>query len=908
MTTYIFMYNSLLITILPQKTRHIMTEKFTTKLLKDYKKPEFDIQKFDLTFNLDLVKTIVSTQIKLKKSPHFQKGDKLILNGEHMILNKVSIDSKELTKDEYELNDQELIISNIPDDEFLLEITNTINPKENTWLDGLYNADGILLTQCEAEGFRNITYFFDRPDVMTKYTVTLIADKTLYPVLLSNGNLIEKKTLEDNKHLAKWQDPFKKPAYLFAIVAGDLDHIQDSYKTKSGRDVSLFIYCEHGEADKCKWAMKSLQESMKWDENRFGLEYDLDIYNIVATRRFNMGAMENKSLNVFNSEYVFADSNTATDANFENVESVIGHEYFHNWTGNRVTCRDWFQLTLKEGLTVFRDQEFTADLRSPGVKRIKDVLALRSAQFPEDAGGMAHPIRAESYMEINNFYTSTVYNKGAEVIRMMQTILSKEGFRKGIDLYFQRHDGQAVTCEDFRSAMEDANNFKFGNFELWYSQAGTPTLKADKNYNADTKELTLQFSQSIPDTPNQTNKKPMLLPVSVALVSENGLSNLKVENASCEYQLNKDEILLLIREERESITFSHVEKHVVPSINRNFSAPIKLETSYSHDNYRTLIAHDTDVFNRYDNAQTFLKNILMDMTIDLKSGAEIEPNGDYIQAIKILLADNSIDKQFLSLALSAPSVMALLNECPTTDVQIIHKARMCMLNAIALENKDRLIEIYKDNEVKDEYSPSGIQQAMREIRNTIISLFSTVAHNTPWAYDMIIKHFDNAKTMTEKLCALSALCSHRDNPESEKRIANFYNEYKNSAEVMNKWFRSQSTAIRGDVVSIVRDLEKDEKFSWDMPNIIYASIRAFASNTLHFHKQDGSGHKLVGDAIKKLTSTNPQVASVLLNPFATWKHLGEKPRNSAQKILEEIKAQENISPNVYEKVSKYLDM
>ena len=675
-----------------------------TIYLKDYQRPDFYIDHVDLVFELEEERTRVLSTLHVRRNQH-SDACSLILMGECLELGEVKIDGELLSANSYQITDVDMMIDAVPDS-FSLQIETFIKPQENFSLEGLYKSSGNYCTQCEAEGFRKITYFLDRPDVMALYTTTIIADRDKYPVLLSNGNPVEAGELENNRHWAKWHDPFRKPSYLFALVAGDLSYISDHFITSSGRNVQCRIYVQHHNIDQCDYAMASLKRSMKWDEENYGREYDLDVYNIVAVDDFNMGAMENKGLNVFNSKYVLAKQDTATDTDFINIEGVIGHEYFHNWSGNRVTCRDWFQLTLKEGLTVFRDQQFTADMNAAAPKRIDDVNILRTAQFAEDAGPMAHPIQPSSYQEINNFYTVTVYNKGAEIIRMIHTLLGSDNFRKGMDLYFERHDGQAVTTEEFVSAMEDASKVNLAQFRRWYQQAGTPEVTVTEEYDSAEKVYRLTLSQKTPATPGQDEKLPFHLPVKLSLLDSSG-GTLSLEDGD-------DSTVLNFLDEEQTFNFENIEQKPVLSILQGYSAPVKLHFERDDEELAFCMAHESDDFNRWEAGQQLSTRLLLAMVQKINAGRadELSLPDYYIEACRKTLNHQSLDKALIARALTLPSLTYIGEMMPVIDVDAIHQAREFTCSHLAESLKDDFLQCYQANS-QDEYSLSPASMGER---------------------------------------------------------------------------------------------------------------------------------------------------------------------------------------------------
>ena len=858
-----------------------------TIYLKDYKPSDYHIKTVDLRFilNEDITRVISKLQLQ-RNSDH---SNPLILDGEALKLFSVRLDGKDLATDQYKIDDRTLTIDNLPD-QFLLEIETGIDPAANTSLEGLYLSSGNYCTQCEAEGFRKMTYYLDRPDIMAEFTTTIEADKTKYPILLSNGNLVAKDDLDNNRHFVTWHDPHKKPCYLFALVAGDLALTADHYTTKSGRHIALEIYTEHHNADKTDHAMQSLKRAMKWDEDTFGLEYDLDIYMIVAVDDFNMGAMENKGLNIFNSKYVLATPETATDTDYIGIEAVIGHEYFHNWTGNRVTCRDWFQLSLKEGLTVFRDQCFTADLNSPAVKRIDDVRILRTHQFAEDAGPMAHPIRPQSYMEINNFYTMTVYNKGAEVVRMYQTLLGKDGFRKGMDLYFQRHDGQAVTTDDFRHAMADANNTDLSQFQNWYDQAGTPELFVTEHWDEVTGKYTLTFRQQCPPTPEQEKKKSFVIPVRTDLLDPEGQSMIK-------------ETVLIMEEEEQRFEFNGLSRRPIPSLLRGFSAPVKLHFDYSNDQLAFLMADDTDQFNQWEAGQRLAMRVLLDLVERIKAGNVLILEQNFVEAFqKTLLSDN--DPALIAEALTLPSESDIAQQMEVVDPEAIYQARRFMRKTLAKDLQDDLQNVYEKNRQQGKYEIAPANMAKRRLQNCTLAYLTCLDSNG--TKQLAMKQFTESKNMTDRLGALHSLVG-EDSEEREQALAKFYDRFKDDQLVINSWFSIQASTSLPNTLDTVKMLLDHPKFSIKNPNKVRSLIGAFAQmNQRCFHWDDGSGYRFVADQIIKLDPVNPQVASRLVRVFTRWKRFDENRQVLMKDELERIKDQSGLSKDVFEIVEKSL--
>ncbi|WP_321392665.1 aminopeptidase N [Emcibacter sp.] len=873
-----------------------------TKYLKDYKEPDYTIDKVDLLFQLEEGVTHVTSRLQIRR----QSGGldtPLVLNGSHMKLVSVELDGKKLTPDSYEVDEETLTISDLPE-EFELVICNDIDPSANTALEGLYISKDMYCTQCEAEGFRRITYFLDRSDVMATYRVRIEADRHKYPVLLSNGNEVDNGLLGEGRHFVVWDDPFPKPCYLFALVAGDLQYLEDHFTTMSGEKVTLRIFVAPQDLDKCRHAMDSLKKSMKWDEEVYGLEYDLDIFNIVAVSHFNMGAMENKSLNIFNTKCVLANPKTATDADFAAVEAIVAHEYFHNWTGNRVTCRDWFQLSLKEGLTVFRDQQFSADMGSPAVKRIEDVRMLRQYQFAEDSGPMAHPVRPDNYIEINNFYTVTVYEKGAELIRMYHTLLGPENFRKGMDLYFDRHDGEAVTCDDFLSAMQDASGADLSQFSLWYSQAGTPELTVESRYDDTANVFELTLCQSIPDTPGQTGKKPMHIPVAVGLVGPDGSDMpLQLDGENAPQDVDGTRVLDL-KEASQTFRFVNVSEKPVPSVLRGFSAPVKLNTGLDEDQFLFLLAHDSDSFNRWEAAQTLSANIILGLVDDFAAHRPVELNPKFINAIGKVLDDEALDNAFKAEILSLPSEAVLGQMRTPVDVDGIHAAREFVRGQLAhaLENDFRAIYTLCEDDGPFEFSSDAVGK--RRLRNMALGYLMELGEDD--IGKLAIKQFMNADNMTNEIAALSVLAN-SDSPAREGALGTFYDKWKHEALVLDKWFSVQATSRRADTLEAVKKLRRHPDFDIRTPNRVRSLISAFcALNPVNFHDKSGKGYKFLGDILEELDPINPQISAGLVRPLTRWKMYDADRQQLMKKTLMRILSFKDLSPDVYEIVSKSL--
>ncbi len=869
--------------------------------LKDYKVPNFLVEDIHLTFELEDHKTIVSSKITFHKNPESNEGNQLFLNGEHMELISVAIDGENLNTEGYEKSEKGLLIKETKD-KFLLEITNQIDPANNKALEGLYKSGNIFCTQNEPEGFRRITYYLDRPDVMAKFTTKIIGDKKKYPIMLSNGNPIAKGELDNGKHWIEWEDPFKKPAYLYALVAGDLGLVKDTFTTMSGREIALEIYVDKGNEDKCDHAMESLKKSMKWDEQRYSLEYDLDIYMIVAVDSFNMGAMENKGLNIFNTSCVLAKQETATDNDFLSVEGVIGHEYFHNWTGNRVTCRDWFQLTLKEGLTVFRDQEFSSDMNSRAVKRIEDVGIVRDYQFQEDSGPTAHPIKPDQYIQMNNFYTLTVYDKGAEVIRMIQTFLGVDGFRKGMDKYFELFDGQAVTTEDFIHAMSVANNnFDFTQFKSWYSQAGTPQLTLDWKYSDG--EYSLTVTQMTPSTPGQVEKLPLHMPIAIGLVNSKGEDlPLKLKDSSNQNFIERG--VLEIRKEKETFVFTGINEEPTLSFNREFSAPIKVKAPYTNDQLLFLMANDNDNFNKYEAAQMYAKELLKKTVIDVQSNNELKVDQRFIEAYGSLLNDKNIDDYFRSLVLTLPTIKTIASEFEVYDFQSVIKAKDFVMTEIAKKLEDTLLENYNSREEKSfDVRPESIGR--RSTRNKCLNLL--VLTEKEEYFKLAYEQRANATNMTDEIAALNALVDYK-NEYKDKAFSEFYKKWKNETLVMQKWLSTQALSHCDDTLDKVKELENDEVFNFEVPNILRSLVGVFGGHNLkQFHRADGKSYEYISERVLKVDKINPDIASrIAKSSFSDFKKLPQNLQKLMKVELDKIIATEKLSDNTYEIVSKIL--
>ena len=896
----------------------------------DYQAPAWWIDTVDLTFDLDPAKTRVLNKMRLRRNPDVA-AQPLRLDGEELNLARVMVNGGGTS---FKMDGNQLVLENLPEgtESFDLEIFTTCAPAKNTQLMGLYVSQGTFFTQCEAEGFRRITYFLDRPDVMASYTVTLRADKALYPVLLSNGNLVDSGALDDGRHFAKWVDPHKKPCYLFALVAGKLVAREQLIKSRSGSNHLLQVYVRPGDLGKTEHAMNSLMYSVAWDEARFGLPLDLERFMIVATSDFNMGAMENKGLNIFNTKYVLASEATATDTDFANIESVVGHEYFHNWTGNRVTCRDWFQLSLKEGLTVFRDQEFSQDLAgSPSaraVKRIEDVRVLRTAQFPEDAGPMAHPVRPDSYIEINNFYTVTIYEKGAEVVRMMQTLATggasgisgREGFARGMKLYFERHDGQAVTCDDFASAIADANPTSdlarlLPAFKRWYSQAGTPHVHATGNYDAAARTYTLTLTQSCAPTPGQSAKEPFVIPVELGLLSASGAAlPLQMADESAPGAASRTVVLT---EPTQTLTFVHVDAEPVPSLLRNFSAPVVLDIDYTDAQLLTLLAHDADAFNRWEAGQRLALLIAINTIAD--SAYQASANGtfdhkfldaDFIEAMRTVLRNPALDAAFKELVLTLPSETYIAEQLDVVDPQRIHAVREAMREQLALALQADWEWAWEQNQDTGGYRPDPVSSGRRALSGLALQMLCIAARRTGdvvWP-GKAYQRFKVAANMTDRFNALTALVA-SGSELAAPALARFHTLFKDEPLVIDKWFALQAGAPDrgGNVLPAVRQLMQHPDFSLKNPNRARSVIFSYCSaNPGAFHRADAAGYVFWSDRVIELDAINPQVAARLARALDRWKKLAEPWRSGAREAIARVAARPDLSNDVREDVTRAL--
>jgi aminopeptidase N len=872
---------------------------------KDYTAPSYLVDTVELGFDLDPARTVVANRMTVRRNPASAQRE-IELYGEDIELVSLRLNGRTLVEGDYVIEGTLLRIPNAPE-EATLEIETICVPESNTTLSGLYTSNGSFYTQCEAEGFRRITYFPDRPDVMARYTVMLRADKDKYPVLLSNGNLIDEGILPDGRRYALWEDPFKKPSYLFALVAARLVCQEEDFELADGRTALLQVWVEEGNLDKTDYAMQSLKHSIRWDEDRWDLELDLDRFMIVAVGDFNMGAMENKGLNIFNTKFVLANPRVATDVDFQGIEAVVGHEYFHNWTGNRVTCRDWFQLSLKEGLTVFRDQEFSADMigtnTGRAVTRIDQVRTLRQAQFPEDAGPMAHPVRPDSFVEINNFYTVTVYEKGAEVVRMYQTLLGRDGFRKGMDLYFERHDEQAVTCDDFRLAMADANGRDLTQFERWYSQAGTPVVQAETRWDDAARTYTLRLVQSCPPTPGQPEKQPFHIPVAVGLLGGDGRDlPLTVDGKDV-----GTTAVLELTEADQTFTFTNVAEQPTPSILRDFSAPVILKYGYNDAELVHLFSHDSDPVNRWEAGQRLAMSRLLKLSGQVAAAGNADPKLDvddvFIDAMRKILADDTLDPAFREQALLLPSETMIADQLDVVDPLAIHTARQFVRAAIGTRLRGELEAQYDANQTPGEYSPDAASIGKRALKNLALAYLCAAPDDA--SIDLARRQFDRATNMTDRAAALSALV-HARAPAAGDALQRFYDEFQGEPLVVDKWFAMQAAAPTTDV-NRVRDLMTHKAFTLRNPNRARSLVSTFcAGNPVGFHAPDGSGYAFWAEQVIALDALNPQVASRLARAMDRWRRYTPDLQAQMKRALQLVAGQAKLSNDVREVVGKAL--
>ncbi|MEM9101759.1 MAG: aminopeptidase N [Pseudomonadota bacterium] len=878
-----------------------MKKNNVTKYRKDYKPSYFLINQTDLDIDLYNEKALVKASLTITKNEQLSKLEtSLTLHGEGLNLQSIAIDGQPLNEEDYQVTDENLVIHQLPNAQsFRLETTVEIQPHLNHSLEGLYLSNQKFCTQCEAEGFRKITYYLDRPDVLSIFTTRITADKKQFPYLLSNGNLKHFGDLDEHRHWAEWHDPYPKPSYLFALVAGDFDRLSDTYKTQSNRIVNLEFYVDKGKLNQCHYAMQSLKNAMQWDEERFGLEYDLDMYMIVAVGDFNMGAMENKGLNIFNTKYVLASQETATDSDFEGVESVIGHEYFHNWTGNRVTCRDWFQLSLKEGLTVFRDQEFTADLRARSVKRIDDAALIQSAQFAEDAGPMSHPIRPDSYIEMNNFYTVTVYDKGAEVIRMMHTLLGEKNFRAGMDCYFERHDGQAVTCEDFILAMESASGYDLQQFRRWYSQAGTPSVKVADHYNPEEQTYSLHIKQSCSSRSGEGPKKPFHIPIKLGFIDQEGHS-VPLMIKGDDNQLDGD--ILHVREESMKVIFSGVENKPTPSLLRDFSAPVKLEYDYSNEQLAFLISHDSNEYNRWSATQQLLSRNLFEAVDEENTQNEITLDPLLVDALHALLDDQDIDLALKSRALLLPSYSALMEMRERIDVDKMVTYHQLLTELIAKAFESTFKMHYEREVNQSERLQEKEAIASRAYRNVCLH-YLTQLDNDKYI-DIAKQQYASAQNMTDRLAAFKAVVF-SDYDDKTAIIEDFYHQWKHEALVIDKWLSIQAMSMSWGDLSKIIELTQHSAYEAKNPNKIRSLIGAFASqNFKHFHRIDGKAYDWFTQQILAIDEFNPQIAARLVSQYNRWKKYDDMRQSLIKTQLDKLLANDHLSKDTFEIVTK----
>lgn len=869
---------------------------------EDYRPPDFWIDEVELEVELGEEVTWVGARLQVRRNPDVPRAADLRLHGERLRLERVELDGVVVPAAGHRIEPDALVVKDVPD-RFELRTKVAIEPQNNTELTGLYRTGSGFCTQCEAEGFRRITYFLDRPDVMARYTTTIIADGTRYPVLLGNGNRVEHAVLEDGRTKVRWQDPFPKPSYLFALVAADLRCHAGTFTTRSGREVRLEVWVEPPHIDSCEHALRSLQRAMKWDEQVFGLEYDLDIYMIVAVGDFNMGAMENKGLNVFNAKYVLARPDTATDDDYEDIEGVVAHEYFHNWTGNRVTCRDWFQLTLKEGLTVFRDEQFTADMTSRAVKRIADVVTLRTAQFAEDQSPTAHPIRPESYIEMNNFYTVTVYNKGAEVVRMMHTLVGADGFRRGMDLYFQRHDGQAVTCDDFRAALADANGIDLAQFGRWYSQAGTPIVDVEARHDAAASRYELVLRQRAPVNVDEATWQPMHVPVAVGLLGPDG-GDLALTVAEGPARVDGTTALVELREPETRVVFSGIAAAPVPSLLRNFSAPVKLRFERSTDELAFMMAHDADPFSRWDAAQTLAEATIAGLVLDRAAGRSLELDVRFVAAFGRLIADPTLDGSLRSLMMTLPDERVLAQHATVVDIDGIHEARQLVVRRLAAAHYVALRDLYERELPRGPYDNGPAAIASRRARNAALRYL--VVGGMPDAVELALEQFRTSDNMTDVQAALQSLVE-CDGDVPVAPLAEFFAKWKHDALVLDKWFAVQASSMRTDTLARVLELRAHPEFNLRNPNRVRALLGTFSvRNQVRFHESSGAGYRLLADAVLELDAINPQVAARLVGPFVQWRRLDDTRSQAMRAELTRIVARPQLSKDVFELANKAL--
>ena len=867
--------------------------------LKDYQPPHFLIEQTHLRFDLFEEYTQVDSRLVMirNQEQHGNYDGPLILVGQQQELLAIKVNGKPLTGEEYSLEGESLTIYAVSD-AFELEISTRIEPQNNTALEGLYKSGGMFCTQCEAEGFRRITYYLDRPDVMSIFTTEVIADKSKYPILLSNGNAVSRIDLEEGRHSVSWHDPHRKPCYLFALVAGDLMVKEGAFTTMSGRDVELKIFVEPQNIDKTDYAMDALKRSMKWDEEKYGREYDLDIFMIVAVDDFNMGAMENKGLNIFNSSCVLANPQTATDASYLRIEAIVAHEYFHNWSGNRVTCRDWFQLSLKEGFTVYRDAQFSADMNSAAVKRIEDAAIMRTVQFAEDAGPMAHPVQPDSFIEISNFYTVTIYEKGSEIVGMIHKLLGDKGFRKGADLYFERHDGQAVTINEFVSAMEDANSISLTQFKRWYKSAGTPIVDVDSYYDAEAKSYTLTFKQSCDEA--------FLIPIELGLIGQKGEElSLELAPGLINKRGSYDQGIFQLTEKEQVLVFNNVKEEPVPSLLRDFSAPIKLNYDYSRDQLLFLMQHDSDGFNRWNAGQSLALDVIYEVMQQFADRVKPTVDARLISAYRNVLKRDDIDHSMLAKMLLLPSVSYIAETQAVIDILAINQARSHVQGVLAEALAGDLARLYESLNISQNYLPEPVQIAQRGLKNAALS-YLLKTDNSKYC-DWAVSQFESSDNMTDSMAALASMVNSEYKSQAETALQAFYTKWRAEPLVVNQWLAVQAGSAEYGSIENINKLLEHEAFDIKNPNKVRSVIGTFAGQSLiNFHALDGSGYKLLADKIILLNSLNPQIASRLIAPLSKWRRYVDSQSQQMKQQLQRIMAQEDLSKDVFEVVSKSL--
>lgn len=871
--------------------------------LKDYRPPSHLIDHVHLDIALSGRDTRVRSKLKIRPNDAADKAGPLELDGEQLELGDILLNGKKLPASAFDVSDDRLTIHKPPARAFDLEIETGVHPDDNKALQGIYRSRGVYCSQCEAQGFRRITYFLDRPDVLSTYSVRLEADREEAPVLLSNGNPGKRGLLRSNRHYSEWHDPFAKPSYLFALVGGDLGFITSNFKTQSGRDVILNIHVEHGKEARAEWAMDCLKRSMAWDEKRFGREYDLDVFNIVAVSDFNMGAMENKGLNIFNDRLILASPETATDTIYAAIESVVAHEYFHNWTGNRITCRDWFQLCLKEGLTVFRDQEFSGDERSRAVQRISDVRQLKAMQFPEDAGPLSHPVRPETYIEINNFYTATVYEKGAELVRMIQTLAGEDGFRKGLDLYFDRHDGQAATIEDFIKCFEDANGLDLSHFALWYSQSGTPELVCGLQWDRSDKTATLTVEQVLSPTPGQSRKKPLHIPLKLGLINDNGDDmelSLQGEGSVANGILN-------VTERKQSFTFEGIGSRPVPSLLRGFSAPVNVTVDLSDRDLEFLLAHDGDLFNRWQAGNAYATRLMKQIVAAHSEGKRSSRGAGFAKAVRDTVTNDGLEPAYRAEILKLPSQADLAREIKENiNPDHIFRAHRQLLKLTGTTLGDDLEDLYdRMTPKRNRFSPDSKSAGKRALRNAALALL--VARGTEDDMDRLARHYFKATNMTDQAYALFLIAAN-DVPYRAQALDHFFEQWKTDHLVIDTWFAAQAQSPLPKALQHIETLTRHPLFSLTAPNKVRALVGNFAmANPVQFNRADGAGYDFVASQVLALDQFNPQIAARILGAFRSSKGLEPKRRSLARKALQRVAKADKTSKDVFEIVSKMLD-